>query len=107
MKKKILFVVQRYGLEVNGGSEAYCRQVAEKLSEIYDVSVLTTCAEDYVTWKNKYNEGIEVINNVTVIRKKVKKTRNQKEFLKIMENLNNEKENIELGEKWEESQGPY
>lgn len=107
MKKKILFVVQRYGLEVNGGSEAYCRQVAEKLSEIYDLSILTTCAEDYITWENKYNEGIEIINNVTVIRKKVKKTRNQKEFLKIMKKLNNEKENIELGEKWEEAQGPY
>ena len=107
MKKKILFVVQRYGLEVNGGSEAYCRQVAEKLSEIYDLSILTTCAEDYITWENKYNEGIEIINNVTVIRKKVKKTRNQKEFLKITKKLNNEKENIELGEKWEEAQGPY
>ena len=107
MKKKILFVVQRYGLEVNGGSEAYCRQVAEKLSEIHDVSVLTTCAEDYVTWKNKYNEGIEVINNVTVIRKKVKKPRNQKEFLKVMEKLNNEKENRKLGEEWEKAQGPY
>jgi hexosyltransferase len=107
MKKKILFVVQRYGLEVNGGSEAYCRQVAEKLSEMYDVSVLTTCAEDYVTWKNEYNEGTEIINNVTVIRKKVKKPRSQKEFLEIMEKLNNEKENIELGEKWEEAQGPY
>ena len=107
MKKKILFVVQRYGLEVNGGSEAYCRQVAEKLSEIYDVSVLTTCAEDYVTWENKYNEGIEVINNVTVIRKKVKKPRNQKEFFKIMEKLNNEKEDIKLGKEWEKAQGPY
>ena len=69
MKNKILFVVQRYGLEVNGGSEAYCRQIAEKLSSIYDVSVLTTCAEDYVTWENKYQEGIEKINDITVIRK--------------------------------------
>ena len=71
MKNKILFVVQRYGLEVNGGSEAYCRQIAEKLLDSYDVSVLTTCAEDYITWENKYSEGTEIINGVTVIRKKV------------------------------------
>ena len=94
MKKKILFVVQRYGLEVNGGAELHCRQLAERLKDEYNVSVLTTCAIDYVTWKNEYKEGIEYINGVKVIRKKVDFERNQKEFNKISAKLNNEKDNI-------------
>ena len=107
MKNKILFVVQRYGLEVNGGSEAYCRQIAEKLSSIYDVSVLTTCAEDYVTWENKYQEGIEKINNITVIRKKVVEPRTQKKFSKATDIINFDKENLLSGIEWQKAQGPY
>lgn len=107
MKKKILFVVQRYGLEVNGGAELHCRQLAERLKDEYGVSVLTTCAIDYVTWKNEYKEGIEYINGVKVIRKKVDFERNQKEFNKISAKLNNEKDNINLGIEWQKSQGPH
>ena len=107
MKNKILFVVQRYGLEVNGGSEAYCRQIAEKLSSIYDVSVLTTCAEDYVTWENKYQEGIEKINDITVIRKKVVEPRTQKKFSKATDIINFDKENLLNGIEWQKAQGPY
>lgn len=107
MKKKILFVVQRYGLEVNGGAELHCRQLAERLKDEYGVSVLTTCAIDYVTWKNEYKEGIEYINGVKVIRKKVDFERNQKEFNKISAKLNNEKDNINLGIEWQKAQGPH
>lgn len=108
MKEKIAFVVQRYGLEVNGGAELYCRQVAEKLSEYYEVDVLTTCALDYMTWKNYYVEGKEVINNVNVIRFKVDKERNVNRFNKLSEKIlinpikNTYEENIE----WMEEQGP-
>jgi putative hexosyltransferase len=107
MKKKILFVVQRYGLEINGGAELHCRQLAERLVDDYDISVLTTCAIDYVTWKNEYKEGTEYINDVKIIRKKVDFERNQKNFNKISEKLNNEKDNISLGIEWQKAQGPH
>lgn len=108
MKEKIAFVVQRYGLEVNGGAELYTRQVAEKLSQYYEVDILTTCALDYMTWKNFYKEGKEVINNVNVIRFKVDKERNVSKFNKLSEKIlvnpseNSYEENIE----WMEEQGP-
>ena len=42
MKKKVAFVIIRYGAEVNGGAEAHCRMLAERLVPYYDVEVLTT-----------------------------------------------------------------
>ena len=63
MNKKIAIINQRYGLEVNGGSELYSRQIAERLTAKYDVEVLTSCAIEYVKWSNHYKEGVEIIKH--------------------------------------------
>ncbi len=65
---RVAFVVQRYGLEVNGGAELLCRWIAEHLVKYGDVHVITTCAQDYLTWKDHYPAGKEMINGVTVHR---------------------------------------
>lgn len=80
MKEKIALVVQRYGLEVNGGSEYSCRLYAEKLSEFYEVDVLTTKALDYMTWNNHYTRDVEVINHVCVRRFPTNQPRDVKAF---------------------------
>ncbi|MCW1964556.1 glycosyltransferase family 4 protein [Chryseobacterium viscerum] len=73
MKDKIAIVVQRYGLEINGGAELHARLLAEKLSGIYDIEIITTCAIEFERWDNHYPEGIEIINDIKVRRFKTLK----------------------------------
>jgi len=73
MKDKIAIVVQRYGLEINGGAELHARLLAEKLSTVYEVEIITTCAIEYEFWDNYYPEGTQHINGITVRRFKTEK----------------------------------
>ena len=81
--KKVAFVVQRYGTEVNGGAETLARQLAMQLSKNYDVDILTTKALDYITWEDYYEKDCEVIDGVNVKRFSVDKTRDIKKFSKL------------------------
>ena len=67
-KPSIAIVVQRYGIEVNGGAEYFARLLAEHLTAIARVRVLTTCAIDYHTWANEYPPGKTILNGVEVER---------------------------------------
>ena len=107
MKNRIAFVCQRYGLEVNGGAELYCRQVAEKLTELYDVTIYTTCAVDYVTWSNYYANMEEDINGVHVKRFPVSQERDNVEFGKIHEYvMTHPNHTAAKEEEWVQKQGP-
>lgn len=107
MKDKICFVVQRYGLEVNGGAELHCRQLAEHMLKVYkEVHVLTSKAIDYMTWKNEYSSDEEIINGVVVHRFPVAHERDMNEFNAINARFfaGNLKTNEER--EWMEKQGP-
>jgi len=65
---KIGIIVQRYGLQINGGAELHARQLAEKLSSAHDISVFTTKAESYNIWDNNIENDFEVINGIKVYR---------------------------------------
>ncbi len=65
---KLLFVIQRYGVEVDGGAELYCRWLAKHLKSLFTIDVLTSCATNYITWANVYESGVTEVDGVRVIR---------------------------------------
>ena len=77
---RLALVVQRYGPEIDGGAEYECRRVAEALAPHHDVEVLTTCARDYLTWRNVYPPGVETVNGVRVRRFPVDRPRRVRAF---------------------------
>lgn len=67
--KKIAIVVQRGGKDIVGGSEGYAYQMANILSAVFKVDILTTTAKDHISWNNHYPEGVEVQNeNFNIVR---------------------------------------
>ena len=67
-RPEVAFVVQRYGEGITGGSESLARAVAERLACDYRITVFTSCARDYVTWRNEMPEGLERLGGVDVRR---------------------------------------
>ena len=103
---RLAVIVQRYGLEINGGAELHARYVAERLARHAEVDVLTTCARDYVTWRNEYPAGVETINGLPVRRFPVARERDPGDFGLRSRRVFEQPHSLadELG--WLSSQGP-
>jgi glycosyltransferase involved in cell wall biosynthesis len=103
---KLAVVVQRYGADINGGAELHARYVAEHLSQHAEVEVLTTCAHDYVTWRDAYPAGIESINGVRVRRFRVDHERNVDVFARWSAKVFGHEHSYHDELKWLDSEGP-
>jgi glycosyltransferase involved in cell wall biosynthesis len=104
---RIAFIVQRYGIEILGGSEYHCRLIAERMTGLHDVDVLTTCARDYITWANEYPAGSERINGVTVHRFPNAHARDIDEFNRYSEWIFHNPHTRDDELSWLEQQGPW
>jgi glycosyltransferase involved in cell wall biosynthesis len=103
---RVAFVVQRCGIEVNGGAELLCRQVAERMARHWDVEILTTCAIDYMTWKDHYPPGLTEVNGVPVRRFPVERPRNVRLFNRLCARVFHQPHTAEDEQAWMRAQGP-
>jgi glycosyltransferase involved in cell wall biosynthesis len=103
---KLAVVVQRYGADINGGAELHARYIAERLSRHAQVEVLTTCARDYITWRNELPEGVERVHDIPVRRFPVRRERQPLEFGRRSRAVFEQVHSIADELAWLESEGP-
>ena len=103
---KLAVVVQRYGPAINGGAELHARYIAEHLARHAEVEVLTTCATDYVTWRNELPAGEERVNGVLVRRFRVRHERNTNTFGRRSARVFDETHSLGDELDWLDAEGP-
>lgn len=103
---RIAIVVQRYGEEVNGGAELHARWLAEHLTSLAEVHVITTCALDYTTWANHYSPGKSCLNGVTLHRFPVDAPRDWARAQKMTPRLVFNQHTLLDELEWMKAQGP-
>ena len=101
----IAIVTPRYGATVGGGAEALARKYAKHLSARMRVTVLTTCALDYQTWRDHFSAGTETEDGVTIRRFPVPQPRDPAKFNGLTTKLLSTP-TAELESAWMDAQGP-
>jgi glycosyltransferase involved in cell wall biosynthesis len=103
---KLAVVVQRYGPTINGGAELHARYLAEHLARHAEVDVLTTCAADYITWRNELAPGVEEVNGIRVARFPVRHERDPLQFGRRSERVFRHRHSLAQELEWLDAEGP-
>jgi glycosyltransferase involved in cell wall biosynthesis len=80
--------------------------VAQRLARHAQVEVLTTCATDYVTWRNELEAGVEQVNGVAVRRFKVQHERDPLAFGKRSDRVFEQRHSLGDELEWLDAEGP-
>jgi glycosyltransferase involved in cell wall biosynthesis len=103
---KLACVVHRFGADIAGGSEGHCRLVAEHLAERHDVTIVTTCAHDHITWANHYPPGESSLGRVRVRRFPVVRQRHIHRFMDLSDLVFADRGTRQDEEQWFRENGP-
>jgi glycosyltransferase involved in cell wall biosynthesis len=103
---KLAAVIQRYGADVAGGAEAHCRGLVHALRPMHDVEVLTTCALDYITWKNHFPVGTTTEDDIRVTRLANRRERDVRRFGAISDAVFHDDHTAADERKWINENGP-
>ena len=107
MGRPIAIVVQRYGTDLVGGSETLAREYAERLAgRGFEVTVYSSTARDYVTWRSEYAAGASMERGVSVLRFVPDRERDLKAFNALAEPLYMRATTAEDERAFLEAQGP-
>jgi glycosyltransferase involved in cell wall biosynthesis len=103
---KLACVIHRFGADIAGGSEGHCRLIAEHLVPHHDVTILTTCAKDHITWKNHYPAGESQVGPLRVRRFPVARPRHLHRFMALSDLVFADRASPSEQEQWFRENGP-
>lgn len=103
---KLACVVHRFGADLAGGSEGHCRLVAEHLAASHDVTIVTTCARDHITWRNHYPAGESRQGALRVLRFPVARERDLHRFIDLSDLMAADRASPDDEEEWFRENGP-
>jgi glycosyltransferase involved in cell wall biosynthesis len=103
---RLACVVQRYGPEITGGSEAHCRHLAERLAAGHQVDVLTSCATDYLHWRNTLPTGWSTAGPVRLRRFEVARPRRMSAFVELSHRAFGRRRTPDDEREWFRANGP-
>ena len=104
-RPRVGLVVQRYG-EVTGGAEKLAAQVAEHLAPHWDITVLTTCAKNHLSWENTFPSGPDEVDGIQVLRFPSTRVRNIRGFNGLSRQVFDKPHERLREEQWVAEQGP-
>jgi glycosyltransferase involved in cell wall biosynthesis len=103
---KLACVVHRFGADLAGGSEGHCRLIAEHLAAHHDVTIITTCAKDHITWANHYPAGETHERGLRVLRFPVARERDMHRFVDLSDLIAADRATADEQEQWFRENGP-
>jgi glycosyltransferase involved in cell wall biosynthesis len=114
---KLACVVHRFGADIAGGSEGHCRLIAEHLAARHDVTIITTCARDHLTWRNHYPAGETRLRadgasawqagpGLRLLRFPVARERDMRRFVDLSDLIAADRATAEEQEEWFRENGP-
>src|SRR5216683_5675189 len=104
-RPRVAIIVQRFG-EVIGGAEAHARSIARHLGRDFQITVLTTCAKDHLTWTNEFAPGKTRVDGISVIRFPTERARTMRSFNRLSRDLFRRSNDRLHEEHWVAEQGP-
>ena len=103
---RLACVIPRFGADMAGGSEGHCRLIAERLARQHDVTVITTCAHDHITWANHYPPGESQVGPLRVLRFPVARQRQLHRFMDLSDLVFADRASVQEQEQWFRENGP-
>lgn len=106
-RRRIGVVVDRYSASTFGGAPLFAHALARRLGDRFKTELLTTTAQNYMTWDNAYPAGEEQIDGVRVRRFAIDVRRDLPAFDRLSRRLvSGAMPSIAEQEQWMALQGP-